>query len=111
DPDKPNGYKFEMFIFDALQDAERAVIMEIDRAEEFSPIKNKTGIDSAETARIDLVNYYRRLLEQAGIIFSPDFSPEKSLIEISPSLALNTKELRKKINIEKFEAKFPMLLE
>lgn len=111
DPDKPNGYKFEMFIFDALQDAERAVIMEVDRADEFSPVKNMTGLDSADTARIDLVNYYRRMLEQAGVVLPPDFSPEKSWIEISPSLELNTAALRKKIKSQKFAIKFPLILE
>jgi hypothetical protein len=74
-------------------------------------VKNKTGIDSAETAQIDLVNYYRRLLEQAGVVFPPDFSPEKSLIEISPLFALDAEDLKRKINTENFEIKFPLLLE
>lgn len=111
DPETPNGYKFEMFIFDALQDAERAVIMEVDRSEEFSPVKNMTGVDSAATAKIDLINYYRRMLEQADFVFPPDFSPEKFLIEISPLFALDAADLKKKIDIENFELKFPMLLD
>ena len=111
DPDQPNGYKFEMFIFDALLDAERAVIMEVDRAEEFSPVKNMTGVDSAATAKIDLVNYYRRLLEQAGIAFPADFSPEKTLIEISPLFAEDAEDVKQKINVNEFKLKFPLLLE
>ncbi len=110
-PTKPNGYKFEMFIFDALKDAERAVIMEVDRTKEFSPVKNKEGVDSAETARIDLVNYYCFMLEQAGIVMPADFSPEKSLIEISDKFALDVEELKQKIDPSRFRVEFPLFLD
>jgi len=110
-PTEPNGYKFEMFIFDALRDAERAVIMEVDRSEEFSPVKNKEGIDSAATARTDLVNYYRSMLEQAGVAMPADFSPEKSLIEIGDKFAMDVEELKLKIDPLGFQVQFPLLLE
>ncbi len=110
-PAVPNGYKFEMFIFDALKDAERAVIMEVDRTKEFSPVKNKRGIDSAKTARRDLVNYYRYMLEETGVKIPSDFSPDKSLIEISANFALDVEDLKKKIDPSKFNVEFPLLLE
>jgi len=109
-PKNPNGYKFEMFIFDALSDARQSVIMEVDRTEEFSPVKNKSGIDSAETAKRDLVDYYRRMLEKAGISMPKDYSADKSLIEISPNFALDADELKQKIESSNIKIKFPLLL-
>lgn len=52
-PEGPNAVKFEMFIFDALPLAERSLIVETCREDEFSPIKNATGVDSAETSKLD----------------------------------------------------------
>ncbi|MDV7394983.1 UTP--glucose-1-phosphate uridylyltransferase, partial [Arthrospira platensis SPKY1] len=45
-PSEPNGIKFEMFVFDALPLAKNPVIIETDRADDFSPIKNAEGTDS-----------------------------------------------------------------
>ena len=43
EPSEPNGYKLERFVFDALPAAERAVIVEARREEEYSPVKNAEG--------------------------------------------------------------------
>lgn len=48
---KNNLYKFESFIFDAFELFDQMLIMRIDRNKEFSPIKNKEGVDSPETAK------------------------------------------------------------
>lgn len=58
-PDQPNGVKLEQFIFDAFIhcDPDKVAVLEVDRNEEFAPIKNGVGpgiTDTAETAR-DLV--------------------------------------------------------
>ena len=50
-PEKPNTYKFESFIFDAFEYLDDMIILRVNREEEFSPIKNATGIDSPETAK------------------------------------------------------------
>ncbi len=50
-PEKPNCYKFESFIFDSFNQMEEMAIVRVNREEEFAPVKNKTGIDSAETAK------------------------------------------------------------
>lgn len=91
--DQTNGYKFETFVFDALGDAKRTVILEVDRAEEFSPVKNKEGVDSPETARRDLGNQFRRWLEAAGVAWSVG----KDAIEISPLFALDAEDLKEKL--------------
>ncbi|MBE5821205.1 MAG: UDPGP type 1 family protein [Clostridiales bacterium] len=48
---EPNAYKFESFIFDAFEKAEKMSILRVKREEEFAPVKNAEGVDSPETAR------------------------------------------------------------
>ena len=50
-PTEPNAYKFEAFIFDALEKLDDMAILRVKREEEFAPVKNATGVDSPETAR------------------------------------------------------------
>ena len=51
EPDAPNAWKFETFLFDALPLADKGVVLEVDRDAEFAPVKNAEGADSPETAR------------------------------------------------------------
>ena len=51
-PEEPNGCKFELFIFDLLRALNGCVPYEVVREYEFAPIKNKTGVDSVESARM-----------------------------------------------------------
>jgi len=64
---EPNGYKLERFVFDALPAAERTCVLEVRADEEFSPIKNAEGKDSAESARRALASQYRSWLVKAGV--------------------------------------------
>ena len=50
EPDEPNVYKFEAFIFDAFSRYDDMTILRVKREDEFAPVKNKTGNDSPETA-------------------------------------------------------------
>ena len=93
-PDKPNGYKFETFVFDALADTHRSVVMEVERTEEFSPVKNVRGEDSPETARRDLCNLFGRWLESAGLPVPRDEDGHVKIpVEINPLFARNEEEL------------------
>lgn len=83
--DRKNGVKFETFIFDALPLAERSVVLEAARHEEFSPIKNREGEDSAESCTRDLDAMFRRWMRAAGI----DSSAPHGTIEIAPTFALD----------------------
>ena len=56
-PEEPNAYKFESFIFDAFNKLEEMLILRVKREEEFAPVKNKEGVDSADTA-VELYNKY-----------------------------------------------------
>lgn len=59
-PQEPNAYKFESFIFDAFNKLEDMLIFRVKREEEFAPVKNKEGVDSAETA-VELYNKYHSI--------------------------------------------------
>lgn len=58
-PEEPNGYKFETFILDMIYLLNNCLPFEVVREHEFAPIKNKTGVDSVESAR--------QLLQKNGI--------------------------------------------
>jgi UDP-N-acetylglucosamine/UDP-N-acetylgalactosamine diphosphorylase len=51
EPDTPNAYKFETLILDMISLMETCLPFEVEREEEFAPIKNRTGEDSLITAR------------------------------------------------------------
>lgn len=58
-PEEPNGYKFESLVLDMIHQLDSCLPFEVVRNREFAPIKNKTGIDSVESARA--------LLEENGV--------------------------------------------
>jgi len=98
EPEAPNGYKFETFIFDALSQAKQAIVMEVLREEEFSPVKNATGQNSPATARQAMINLYGGWLEKAGVVVPRDDAGHvQGRIEISPLYALDEQELVEKV--------------
>lgn len=50
-PETPNGYKFELLVLDMIHLLENCLSYEVVRDYEFAPIKNKTGVDSVESAQ------------------------------------------------------------
>jgi len=58
-PEKENGKKFETLVVDLIKLMGSALPFEVVREKEFAPIKNKTGVDSVESAR--------ELLRQNGV--------------------------------------------
>ena len=59
-PDIPNAYKLESFIFDFFEDLEDMQILRVDRDEEYAPIKNATGIDSPQTAKEKYMKFHKK---------------------------------------------------
>ena len=51
EPEEPNGYKFEQLVLDMIHELDSCLPFEVVRNKEFAPIKNKTGVDSVESAR------------------------------------------------------------
>lgn len=50
-PDAPNGYKFETLVVDMVRRMGSCLAYEVEREREFAPVKNKTGVDSVDSAR------------------------------------------------------------
>lgn len=59
-PETPNGFKFESLVLDMIHQMESCLPFEVVREKEFAPIKNKTGVDSVESARA--------LLQKNGVV-------------------------------------------
>ncbi len=59
-PESPNGYKYENLVLDMIHQCDSCLPFEVVREKEFAPIKNKTGVDSVESAQA--------LLEKNGVI-------------------------------------------
>ena len=78
-PIEPNAVKFETFVFDALPLARNPLILEADRLEEFSPVKNMTGVDSLESSQADQIKRAKRWLSPLNLSM-----PASSTIEICP---------------------------
>ncbi|MBX3394519.1 MAG: UDPGP type 1 family protein [Phycisphaerae bacterium] len=94
EPLEPNGVKIEAFVFDALPLARAATLLRTSRENEFSPVKNKTGVDSIETARRDMSRRAENWLLQAGLIDEHDANAMPPVAcEISALAALDAAEL------------------
>lgn len=59
-PEEPNGYKYENLVLDMIHELDSCLPFEVVREREFAPIKNRTGVDSVESAR--------KLLEKNGVV-------------------------------------------
>lgn len=94
EPEKENGYKFEMFIFDALAESGRTMVAETNREFEFSPVKNAEGPSSPDTSRRDLSRFYVRMFERAGIKATEAAAPKELRMEVSPLCGMDGEELK-----------------
>lgn len=96
-PSEANGVKLETFVFDALPLADKSIILQTVRSEEFAPVKNFDGNDNPEVARQMMVERAAEWLESASIAV-----PRKAdgtvdcTIEIAPSFALCAEDVKTK---------------
>lgn len=97
EPSTPNGVKLETFIFDAIPMADKTMILEAKREFEFAPVKNKTGVDSAESCRAMLIFRDAEWLENAGVEIprKDDGSPD-CIIELSPATFFDLEDVMEK---------------
>lgn len=87
-PGEIAGVKFETFIFDALPLAGESVTLEVNREDEFAPVKNARGEDSLMTSQSMQSAQHARWLEAAGVMVT-----EGTRVEISPLFALDANEV------------------
>ncbi len=94
DPSEPNGIKLEMFVFDAIPLCEQSIVYEVERTDEFAPIKNAEGSDSPASSAQLQTERAAAWLEARGIAIprKPDGSPD-CVLEISPRTATRAEEL------------------
>ena len=104
-PEKPNAVKLETFIFDAIPMADKTMLLEAKREEEFAPVKNQTGVDSAESCRAMLIERDAQWLENAGVDIprKPDGTPD-CIIELSPASFFDAEDVMERFgNMENNE--------
>jgi UDP-N-acetylglucosamine/UDP-N-acetylgalactosamine diphosphorylase len=107
----PGGcYKFERFIFDALEFAEECAFVEVRRDSEFAPVKNAEGDDSPESARRLMQRRWLQWLQQAGaeVRMPRDFRAPQ--VEISSLYASDAEELKERVE-PGWKPSFPLVLE
>ena len=90
EPEEPNAIKFERFIFDLIPWAHNAIVVEVDPAEGFAPLKNASGHrqDTPETVKAQMAALHRSWLRRAGVEVADGVD-----VEISPLWALDADEL------------------
>lgn len=93
-PQTPNAVKFERFIFDLLPSARRAIVVEVDPATAFAPLKNASGepTDTPETVKAQIAAVAKSWLESAGTEIA-----DGATVEISPLFARSPGDLAEKI--------------
>ena len=100
DPNEVNAVKLETFIFDALTLANKTIILEAVREEEFAPTKNKTGVDSVESCRCMLIERDAKRLERiVGIKLPRKANGELNCtVELSPLRYLDEEDVEANVN-------------
>lgn len=94
--EKENAVKLESFIFDALPIAEKTMILEAERKEQFAPTKNMTGVDSVESCKTMLIARDAKWLEHYAEVKIPkreDGSPD-CIVELSPKSFLDGEDVK-----------------
>ncbi|XP_022687957.1 UDP-N-acetylhexosamine pyrophosphorylase-like isoform X5 [Varroa jacobsoni] len=126
-PEKPNGVKLEMFVFDVFEYANSFAVWEVLREDEFSPLKNADGAekDTPTTCRYHLFDlHHRYVLNSGGNFIDENGTPlalipaqitngtikrerdthEPIICEISPLLSYDGEDLEEIVKGQKFRA-------
>ena len=90
------GIKFETFVFDALAHCESSVVLSVQRAEEFAPIKNAEGEDSPETSMRAQSALFASWLAGAGVAGADEVLASGAPIEIAPLFADSARALEER---------------
>jgi UDP-N-acetylglucosamine/UDP-N-acetylgalactosamine diphosphorylase len=96
EPQQPNAIRFEKFIFDLLPLAKNALVVEVDAAEAFAPVKNSDDdpTDNPRLAKAAIIDHARRLLQAAGVHVAEDIA-----VEINPLWASTVEEIRHRLRV------------
>ena len=88
-PTKPNGIKLETFIFDVFPLSKSMAVWEVDRSDEFAPVKNANAegaSDTPDTARQLLSDLAEKWMTDAGAkLHKTGEDADKPFSEITPA--------------------------
>jgi UDP-N-acetylglucosamine/UDP-N-acetylgalactosamine diphosphorylase len=97
-PERENALKFERFIFDVLPLADRWMVVETSRREEFVPLKNASGADSPDSVRQAMSDLAADWLTRAGASVPMTTDGHAAVpLEISPLYAMDAEEVASKV--------------
>ncbi len=104
-PDKPNGYKFETFVFDALRLIKHAPLaLEIERRFEYTPIKQMEGDNSVAAARQNMSDWWAEWIQASGGTVATNAQGRCAVnLEIDPAHALTQEEFLQKNDGKRWE--------
>ena len=88
-PTSNNGIKLESFIFDVFPLSKNMAILDVERTEEFAPVKNPPGSDSdsPDTARALFSDVAKQWVTKAGATLVGDVNSD--MCEVSPLTSYN----------------------
>lgn len=94
EPEAPNAFKFEKFIFDLLPSAKNAIVCEVDPAEGFCAVKNAAPAPSETPQHVKdaIVELHKSWLESAGVEVADGVK-----VEISPLFATDREAVAAKV--------------
>lgn len=95
EPEDKNSVTFETFLFDIFSKAEKKLLVETPRLEEYAPVLEKEGPFSTESSQKAISEFFSSWFHQ----LKSDSSglPEKCLLEISPKYALDFEAFEEKL--------------
>lgn len=100
------GIKLELFIFDSFAFADSVVLIEVERSEEFLPVKNANAPgakDCPQTARDSLMAMHTKWVVAAGGTVKQQ--ADEPLIEVAPLLSYAGEGLEARCSGKAFDAK------
>ncbi|XP_002162681.2 UDP-N-acetylhexosamine pyrophosphorylase [Hydra vulgaris] len=86
EPKSPNGIKLEKFVFDVFPFSSNFAVFEVERSEEFSPLKNgpSESVCSPSSCKNDVSDLHLKYLLNAGAILKQENGKTDFLCEVSP---------------------------
>merc|ERR1712216_728106 len=96
-----NGIKLECFIFDPFYLSKNMAVIEGERADEFSPVKNAPGnpVDSPDSARAMISALHKQWIKEAGATVTDG----EHMFEISPLVSYGGEGLEKAVGGHTFD--------
>jgi UDP-N-acetylglucosamine/UDP-N-acetylgalactosamine diphosphorylase len=106
-PESNNGLKLETFIFDIFPLSKTMAVLDVNRSEEFAPVKNAPGSasDSPDTARKYISDLAKKWVTKAGGRLVGD---SEAICEVSPLTSYGGEGLEDLVNDKEIKCPFSL---